>query len=42
MQELMYLAARVIRTGRRIKLAFGRQCPVMDIFEKLYGRLAYG
>jgi hypothetical protein len=42
MQELMYLAARFIRTGRRIKLAFGYQCSVMEIFGKLYSRLAYG
>ncbi len=42
MQELMYLAARVVRTGRRIKLAFGRQCRVKPIFDQLYDRLAYG
>lgn len=41
MQELMYLAARIIRTGRRIKLAFGRQCRTMAIFEELYDQLAY-
>ena len=42
MQELMYLAARVVRTGRRIKLAFGRQCRVKPIFDQLYVRLVYG
>jgi hypothetical protein len=42
MQELMYFAARIIRTGRRIKLTFGRQCRTMAIFEALYDRLAYG
>jgi hypothetical protein len=42
MQELMYLAARVVRTGRRIKLAFGRQCLVKPIFDQLYARLVYG
>lgn len=42
MQELMYLAARVVRTGRRIKLAFGRQCQVKPIFDQLYARLVYG
>lgn len=42
MQELMYLAARIIRTGRRVKLAFGRQCPVITLFEGLYDRLVYG
>ena len=41
MQELMYLAARIIRTGRRVKLAFGRQCSVVALFEGLYDRLVY-
>ncbi len=41
MQELMYLAARIIRTGRRIKLALGRWCPAKPVFEALYHRLAY-
>ena len=40
MQELMYLAARVVHTGRRIKLAFGYGCPVVPIFQRLYARLA--
>ena len=42
MQELMYLAARMIRTGRRIKLGLSRHCPAADVFRALYGRLAYG
>ena len=42
MQELLYLAARIIRTGRRFKLAFGRQCLVKEIFSTLYDQLAYG
>ena len=42
MQELMYLAARIIRSGRRIKLAFGRLCPAVAVFDELYDRLAYG
>ncbi len=41
MQELMYLAARIVRTGRRIKLALGRWCPAKPVFEALYHRLAY-
>ena len=41
MQELMYLAARVVRTGRRIKLAVGRHCQVKPIYDRLYTRLAY-
>ncbi len=40
MQELMYLAARLIRTGRRLKLAFGRSCLAVPIFRRLYGQLA--
>ena len=40
MQELMYLAARIVRTGRRIKLALGRWCPAKPVFEALYHRLA--
>jgi len=40
MQELMYLAARLIRSGRRLKLAFGRSCLVVPIFRRLYLRLA--
>jgi len=39
MQELMYLAARLIRTGRRLKLAFGRYCQVVPIYRWLYAEL---
>lgn len=42
MQELMYLAARVIRSGRRLKLRFARHCPAFAAFEAVYARLAYG
>ena len=42
MQELMYLAARVIETGRRLKLAFSRHCAAVKVFASLYHRLAYG
>ena len=42
MQELMYLAARVIETGRRLKLAFSRHCVTVKVFASLYHRLAYG
>lgn len=42
MQELMYLAARMIESGRRLKLALGRHCPSAEIFQKLYTHLAYG
>jgi hypothetical protein len=40
MQELMYLAARLIRTGRRLKLAFGWGCPALPAFRRLYAQLA--
>jgi len=40
MQELMYLAARLIRTGRRLKLSFGWGCPALRVFRRLYGQLA--
>lgn len=40
MQELMYLAARMIYTARHIKLAFGFACPILPIFRRLYTQLA--
>ena len=42
MQELMYVAARVIKTSRYIKLAFGRCCRSLDAFESVYNKLTYG
>lgn len=42
MQELMYRAARVCKTARRIHLSFGKACPVFTIMDSLYQRLAYG
>jgi hypothetical protein len=36
MQELMYPAARLIRTGGRLKLALAYGCPVVSIFQRLY------
>ena len=41
-QELMYLAARVISTGRRIKLRFSHHCAGFLAFESTYQRLALG
>jgi len=38
-QELLYLAARFIRTGNRLKLRFGKHCPAFQAFEALYYRL---
>lgn len=42
MQELMYLAARLVKTGRRLKLLFSRHCPAFGAFESVYARLACG
>jgi hypothetical protein len=42
MQELMYLAARLVKTGRRLKVIFSRHCPAFDAFQGVYARLAYG
>ena len=39
MQELMYLAARVVESGRRLGLRFSAHCPALPSFEALYGRL---
>ena len=40
MQELMYVAARLTATGRRLKLAFGYGCPIIPVFRRLYDQLA--
>jgi hypothetical protein len=42
MQELMYLAARLIRTGRRLKLRFSAACAGFTAFEATYAKLAAG
>jgi hypothetical protein len=41
-QELMYLAARLVKTGRRLKLIFSRHCPAFEAFHDVYRRLACG
>lgn len=41
-QELMYLAARLIETGRRLKLRFSHHCPAFAAFERTYAYLATG
>jgi hypothetical protein len=41
-QELMYLAARLVKTGRRLKLIFSRHCPAFEAFHDVYSRLACG
>lgn len=42
MQELMYVAARIIQTARSIKLSFGKGFRALDAFTTVYRRLAYG
>jgi hypothetical protein len=42
MQELMYLAARLIASGRRLRLRFSRHCPAFQAFTDVYGRLSAG
>jgi len=42
MQELMYLAARVIESGHRLKLQFSRYCPGFEAYRLVYQQLAYG
>ena len=42
MQELMYLACRLIESGRRLKLRFSRHCPGFLSFRHVYHKLAYG
>ena len=38
-QELIYLAGRLISTGRRLILRFSRHCPVFAAFQGVYGQL---
>ena len=38
-QELMYVAARVVESGRRLALKFSRSCPAFPSFAVVYGRL---
>jgi len=42
MQELMYVAARIIKTARYVKLSFGKGCRSLHAFETVYNKLAYG
>ena len=39
-QELMYLAARLIRSARRLRLRFSRHCPGFEAFVRVYSRLS--
>ena len=42
MQELMFVAAKMIRSARSSTLDFGRDCSSWQILETLYGKLASG
>lgn len=42
MQELMYLAARVVESGHRLKLKFSSYCPGFEAYRLVYQQLAYG
>jgi hypothetical protein len=35
-QELVYMACRLICSGRRYKVRFGRRCPGFRAFEEVY------
>jgi len=39
MQDLIYMAGRLIRTGRQWFISFGRLNPFAHLWEKLEGRL---
>ncbi len=41
-QELIYLAARLIRSGNRLRLRFGCHCPAYPAFTGVYGKLLAG
>jgi len=41
MQELMYVAARIVKTSRYIKISFGKGCRSLHAFETVYQKLAY-
>ena len=42
MQELMYVAARVVESGRRLALKFSAHCPAFPSFEAVHAKLASG
>jgi hypothetical protein len=41
MQELMYLAARLVSSGHRLKIVFSRYCPGFEAFKIVHERLAF-
>jgi hypothetical protein len=40
LQEIMYVAARLVRTGRRLILRFGRHCPAFEAYRQLHVRFS--
>lgn len=40
MQELMSMAARLIRTATRLQLALGWGCPALPVYRHRYGQLS--
>jgi hypothetical protein len=40
LQELMYVAARLVRTGRRLILRFGRHCSSFEVYRQLLLRFS--
>jgi hypothetical protein len=42
MQELMYVAGRIIKTARTIHLSFGKGCRSLEAFKHVYEKFAYG
>ena len=42
MQELVYVAARVVESGRQLALNFSGHCPAFPSFAAVYGKLAAG
>lgn len=39
MQDMIYLACRVVRHARRVMLSFGRHCPWFDTWRRVYLQL---
>ena len=42
MQELMYVAARIVQTARSIRLSFGKGCRSVAAFKQVFNKLTYG
>ena len=42
MQELIYVAARLIKKSRQVWLRFSKDCSSFTAFNKVYDRLVYG